>query len=82
LSEKPKVDPQKAKEMQEHAKERSLILQALKSKGALTVGELTRVTGLEKSKIVKHLVALRQFGKALIVGERDDEFVYGLPDEK
>jgi DNA-binding transcriptional ArsR family regulator len=82
LSEKPKVDPQRAREMAERTRERSLIVQALKNRGALTVGELSKATGLEKPKVVRHLVALRQFGKALIVGERDDEFVYDLPEEK
>jgi len=36
---------------------------------------------MEKPKILKHLIAMSQFGKVLIVGERDRQFVYGLPKE-
>lgn len=81
MSEKPKIDPEKAKEMQKRTKERNLIVREMKSKGSLTVDELSKATGMEKPKVLKHLLAMRQFGKVLIVGERNSELVYGLPEE-
>jgi len=36
---------------------------------------------MEKSKLVKHLVAMRIFGKVAVVGERDSQLVYSLPEE-
>lgn len=81
MSEKPRIDPKKAKEMQETARERNLIFQEMKNQGPLTIDELSRATGIEKSKLVKHLIALRQFRKVLIVGERENQFVYGLTVE-
>ena len=74
-----KIDPTKAREIQERSKERTLIIQEIKNRGASTVDELARVTGIEKTKLFKHLVAMRQFGKVSIVGERDGQLVYGLP---
>ena len=81
LSEKPKIAPEKAKEMQERARERNLILREIKNQGPSTIDELTKVTTMEKSELLKHLVAMRQLGKISIVGERDNQLVYGLPEE-
>lgn len=81
MSEKRKIDPEKAEEMRERVKERNLILREMKNQGPSTVDELTKVTGIEKSKLSKHLIAMRQFGKVLVVGVRDDQLVYGLPEE-
>jgi transcription initiation factor IIE alpha subunit len=81
LSEKPKVDPEKTKAMQERAKERSLVVKEIKNKGPLTVEELSNAIGMEKSKLLKHLIAMRQFGKVSVAGERDNQFVYDLPKE-
>jgi Fic family protein len=81
LSEKPKVDLEKTKAMQERTKERNLIVQGLKNQGSLTVEELSKITGIEKPKLLRHLIAMGQFGKVLIVGERNDQLVYGLPLE-
>lgn len=81
MSEKPKIDPEKVKEMQERVRERNLILGEMKNHGSVTIDELSKTTGLEKPKIVRHLIAMRQFGKVLIVGERDNQLVYGLPEE-
>lgn len=81
LSEKPRKDPAKTKEMQERTRERNLIIQEIKNRGPLTVEELSKTMGVEKSRLVRHLIALRQFGKILIAGERDDQFVYDLPKE-
>jgi uncharacterized protein YcaQ len=81
LSEKPKVDPEKTKAMQERAKERNLVVKEIKNKGPLTVEELSNAIGMEKSKLLKHLIAMRQFGKVSIAGERNNQFVYDLPEE-
>ena len=81
LSEKPKINPEKAKEMQERARERNLILQEMKNHGPTTIDELSKATGMEKSNLLKHLIAMTQFGKVLIVGERENQLVYGLPEE-
>ena len=81
MSEKPTINPEKAKEMQERARERNLILQEMKNHGPATIDELSKVTGMEKSNLLKQLIAMRQFGKILIVGERNNELVYGLPEE-
>ena len=81
LSEKTRINPEKVKEMQERARERSLILREMKNQGSSTIDDLSKATGLEKSKLLKHIIAMRQFGKVLIVGERDNQLVYSLPEE-
>jgi predicted ArsR family transcriptional regulator len=81
LSEKSNVDPQKTKVMQERTKERNLIVREMRSQGPLTVEELAKAVGIEKSQLLKHLIAMGQFGKVTVVGERDNQFVYGLPKE-
>jgi len=81
LSEKPRLDPEKVKELQERTRERNLILKVIKDHGPSTVDELSKATSMEKSKLVKHLVAMRIFGKVAVVGERDSQLVYSLPEE-
>ena len=81
LSEKLKISPEKAKEMQERNKERNLIVEAMKSRGSSTVEELSKATGIEKSRVLRHLIAMRAFGKVQIAGERDNQLVYSLPKE-
>jgi predicted ArsR family transcriptional regulator len=81
LSEKLKISPEKAKEMQERSKERNLIVEAMKSHGSSTVEELSKATGIEKSRVLRHLIAMRAFGKVQIAGERDNQLVYSLPKE-
>jgi len=80
LTEKPKIAPEKAKEMQERVKERNLIRTQIKNQGPLTLDELVKATGMEKEKLFKHIIAMRQFGKIAISGERDNQLVYGLPE--
>lgn len=82
MSEKSNVDPQKTKAMQERTKERNLIVREMRSQGPLTVEELSKAVGIEKRQLLKHLIAMGQFGKVSIVGERDNQFVYGLPQER
>jgi len=80
LSEKPRIEPETAKLMQERAKERSLILKEIKSMGPSTLDELAKVTGMDREKLFRHIIAMRQFGKIAIAGERDNQLVYGLPE--
>jgi len=80
LSEKSKIDPETAKLMQERVKERSLILKEIKSQGALTLDELSKAIGMDREKLFRHIIAMRQFGKIAIAGERDNQLVYGLPE--
>jgi predicted ArsR family transcriptional regulator len=80
LSEKTAIPPEKIKEMQERTRERNLILREMKNRGASTIDDLSEATGLEKSKLLKHIIAMRQFGKVVIVGERDNQLIYSLPE--
>ena len=80
MSVQPKVDPATAKLMQERAKERSLILKEIKGQGPQTLDELSKTTGIDKEKLFQHIIAMRQFGKIAITGERDNQLVYGLPE--
>ena len=80
MTEKPKMAPEKVKEMQERAKERNLIMKEIEDKGPSTLDELSKVTGIEREKLFKHIIAMRQFGKIAISGERDNQLVYGLPE--
>ena len=80
MAEKQRIAPEKAKEMQERAKQRSLIIREVKNKGPSTLDELAKATGIEKEKLFKHIIAMRQFGKIAITGERDNQLVYGLPE--
>jgi len=82
LSETSKISPEKAREMQERNKERNLILQQIKSRGPSTVEELSKSIGMEKAKLFKHLVAMRQFGKVVVMGERDEQLIYGVPEKE
>jgi predicted transcriptional regulator len=80
MTEVPRIPPEKAKEMQERARERNLIIKELKDQGPRTLDELSKVTGIDKEKLFKHVIAMRQFGKLAIAGERDNQLVYGLPE--
>jgi predicted ArsR family transcriptional regulator len=80
MSAKPRISPETAKLMQERTKERSLILNQLKSNGPMTLDELTKTTGMERERLFRHMIAMRQFGKIAITGERDNQLVYGLPE--
>jgi len=55
-------------------------LKELKAKGPSTLDKLSEATGLDKEKLFKHVVALRQLGKITFVEKKEDEFVYGLPE--
>jgi hypothetical protein len=81
LSEATRIPPEKVKEVQERTRERNLILREMKNHSSLTIDELSKATGIEKSRLLKHIIAMRQFGKVLIVGEQDNQLLYSLPKE-
>ena len=81
MSEKLKMSPEKAKEIQERNKERNLIVQAMKNHGSSTVEEISKTTGIETSRVLRHLIAMTAFGKVQIEGDRDNQIVYCLPRE-
>jgi len=58
--------------------ERHMITRALEEKGSLTAGELAQATGLEPSKVVQHLIALRRDGAIGEVGEKNGQYLYQL----
>jgi predicted transcriptional regulator len=80
MAEKPKISPERAKEMQERNRERALILNHIKGQGPQTLDELSKVTGIDKEKLFKHMIAMRQFGKVAIAGEKDNQLIYSLPE--
>jgi len=80
LAEKLRIDPEKVKEIQERTKERNLILREIKTQGPSTIDELSKVTGIDKERLFKHMIAMRQFGIVVIAGERDNQLVYDLPE--
>jgi len=61
----------------ERREERGLIIKELKN-GPSTIPEISKATGLETSKVFKHIVALIQFGKITVAGQRGDQLVYAL----
>lgn len=58
--------------------ERSLIKGALKEKSNLTVEEISQLTDLQPSVIVKHLIALRKNGVITESGEKNKQYLYKL----
>jgi len=58
--------------------ERHMITGALKEKGALTVEEISQLTGLKPSRIVQHMIALRRNGVITEVGEKNRQYLYQL----
>ena len=80
-SKKPKIDKEKLKPIYERKKIRALIMGELRTRGPSTIPELSKATGLETDKLVMHMIALRQFGHVSIVGEKDDQLIYALPDQ-
>ena len=82
LAEKPRIAPERVKEMQERVKERNLIIREIKNQGPSTIDELSKATGIDKEKLFKHMIAMRQFGIVVIAGERDNQLVYSLAEEE
>lgn len=82
MSERPKIDAGKAKEIQKVKEEREIILKEIKSRGPLTVDELSTFINMEKSSLLRHLIAMMCFGKVAIVGRSENEWLYDLRERK
>ncbi len=75
---KSKAFQEKARDIEAREKERKLVLMEIENRGPLTISELSKFTRMAKSRLLRHLTAMRQFGKVSIVGERDRQPVYDL----
>ena len=78
LSEKSKIDAETVKHVHERMKVSSLILKELRSQGPLTLDELIKASGIDKEKLFRHIITMRQFGKTAITSEQDNQLVYGF----
>ncbi len=81
-SKKRKIDKEKLKPIHERRKTRGLLIKELRTRGPLTIPELSKATGMETDKVVMHMIALRQFGRISIVGEKDDQLIYALSSQQ
>jgi len=79
-SKKRKIDIAKLEPIRKRQEERGLIIKELKNHPS-TILEMSKATGLETSKVFKHLVALMQFGKVTVIGERSDQLIYALSEQ-
>lgn len=58
--------------------ERHLITGAIKEKGPLTIGEISKITELKSNRVMEHIIALRKRGIVGEAGEKDESYVYNL----
>lgn len=58
--------------------ERHMIIGAIKEKGPLTVEELSQSTGLQPSRIMQHIIAIRRNGIINEAGEKNRQYLYQL----
>ncbi len=72
------VSPEKVKEIRQRVRDRNAIILVIEDRGPVTVSEISEILKIEKSKILHHLTALRQFGQVTVVSERDNQPVYEL----
>jgi DNA-binding IclR family transcriptional regulator len=72
-----KIDRSKLAPIYKRREERGLIIRELKNHPS-TIPEISKVTGMEPSEVFRHVVALMQFGKVTVVGQRGDQLVYAL----
>jgi len=72
-----KIDRSKLEPIRKRQEERGLIIKELKNHPS-TIPEVSKATGLEPSGVFKHIVALMQFGKVTVVGQRDDQLIFTL----
>lgn len=75
---KPTISPEKTREIRERERERNLILVEIENRGPSTIIELSKATGMGKSKLLRHLTAMRQFEKVTIVSVRNNQPIYDL----
>jgi DNA-binding transcriptional ArsR family regulator len=72
------ISPEKLKEIRQRVRDRNAIILVIEDRGPLTVSEISEILKIEKSKILHHLTALRQFGQVTVISERDNQPVYEL----
>lgn len=58
--------------------ERHMIIGAIKERGPLTVEEISRLTDLQMSRILQHIIALRMKGVVGESGEKNRQYLYKL----
>lgn len=58
--------------------ERHMMIGAIKERGPLSVEELAQLTGLQPSRIVQHIIALRRNGVIGEAGERNRQYLYQI----
>lgn len=79
---KVEIDEKKYKQMVdsivEDEIERHMIMGDIKEKGPLTVEEISQSTGLEPSRIMQHIIALRKRGAIGEAGEKNRQYLYQL----
>ena len=79
--EKRKVNKVKAKAVAEYRKKHGLILKEIKNRGSATIPEISEATELQTSDVFKHVTALTQFRKVIVVGEKEGYLTYALARE-
>ena len=79
--EKRKENKAKAKAMAEYRKKKVLVLKEIKNRGSATIPEISEATGLQTSDVFKHVTALTQFRKVIVVGDKEGYFTYALAKE-
>ena len=72
------VSPEKLKEIRQRVRDRNAIILVIEDRGPLTVSEISEILKIEKSMILRHLTALRQFGQVAMISERNNQPVYEL----
>jgi len=55
---------------------RQMLLVELRSKGPLTMRELSESTGLGRKHLLDHMLALRKRGAVTEIGEKENEYIY------
>ncbi|KPV65263.1 MAG: hypothetical protein AOA65_0298 [Candidatus Bathyarchaeota archaeon BA1] len=63
------IDKAKLGPIYERREERGLIIKELKNH-ASTIPKISEATGLETSRVLQHVVALMQFGRVMVVGQK------------
>jgi DNA-binding transcriptional ArsR family regulator len=58
--------------------ERHMIIQALRERGELTVLEISKLTSIAPSQILRHIIALRKNGVVTEANEKNYEYTYKL----
>jgi DNA-binding transcriptional ArsR family regulator len=73
-----KMTPEKMKEIMQRVRVRNAIILVIEDRGPLTVSELSEALGIDKTSILRHLTAMKQFGQVAVVSERNNQPVYEI----